>query len=66
MRKVQVSYKNFVIASVNESIIESNALNSWKILFFKIIDGRISFHCNNLDLKSKPKFTFRNLKKGIH
>ena len=65
MRKVQVSYKNFVIASVNESIIESNALNGWNF-FFKIIDGRISFHCNNLDLKSKPKFTFRNLKKGIH
>ena len=30
--------------------IESNALNSWKLNIFKIIDGRISFYCNNLDL----------------
>ena len=46
--------------------VESNALNSWKLNIFKIIDGRISFYCNNLDLQPpKPKFTFRNLKKGI-
>ena len=46
--------------------IESNALNSWKLNIFKIIDGRISFYCNNLDLlPPKPKFTFRHLKKGI-
>ena len=30
--------------------VESNALNSWKLNIFKIIDGRISFYCNNLDL----------------
>ena len=43
-----------------------NALNSWKLNIFKIIDGRISFYCNNLDLlPPKPKFTFRHLKKGI-
>ena len=46
--------------------VESNALNSWKLNVFKIIDGRISFYCNNLDLlPPKPKFTFRHLKKGI-
>ena len=45
--------------------VESNALNSWKLNIFKIIDGRISFYCNNLDLlPPKPKFTFRYLKKG--
>ena len=45
--------------------VESNALNSWKLNIFKIIDGRISFYCNNLDLlPPKPKFTFRHLKKG--
>ena len=34
------------------------------LLFF--IDSRISFYCNNLDLLSpKPKFTFRNLMKGV-
>ena len=46
--------------------VESNALNSWKLNIFKIIDGRISFYCNNLDfLRPKPIFTFRHLKKGI-
>ena len=46
--------------------VESNALNSWKLNIFKIIDGRISFYCNNLDLlPPKPKITFRHLKKGI-
>ena len=33
---------------------------------FEIIDSRISFYCNNLELlPPKPKFTFRNLKKGF-
>ena len=32
---------------------------------FKIIDSRISFYWNNLDLPPKPKFTFRNLKKWV-
>ena len=46
--------------------IESYALNSWKLNIFKIIDGGISFYCNNLDLLSpKPKFTFRHVKKEI-
>ena len=46
--------------------VESYALNSWKLNIFKIIGGRISFYCNNLDhLPPKPKFTFRHLKKGI-
>ena len=46
--------------------VESNALNSWKLNILKIIDGIISFYCNNLyPLPPKPKFTFRHLKKGI-
>ena len=46
--------------------VESNALNSWKQNICKIIDGRISFYCNNLDLlPPKSKFTFRHLKKVI-
>ena len=45
--------------------VEYNALSSWKLNIFKIIDGRISFYCNNLDLlPPKPKFTLRHLKKG--
>ena len=32
----------------------------------KIIDSRISFYCDNLDLlPPKPKFTFKKIKKGI-
>ena len=47
-------------------VVESNAMNSWKLNILKIIDGRISFYCNNLDLlPPKPKLTFRHLKKGI-
>ena len=43
--------------------VEYNALNTWKVNIFKIIDSRISFYCSNLDLlPPKPKFTFR--KKG--
>ena len=41
-------------------------LNSWKLNIFKIIDARISFYCNNLDLlPPKPKFTFRHLNRVI-
>ena len=46
----------------------SQCFKRWKLnnFFKKIIDGRISFYCNNLDLLlPKPKFTFRHLKKGI-
>ena len=51
---------------VGEPLNGFNALNSWKLNIFKIIDGRISFYCNNLDLLPlKPKFTFKHLKKGI-
>ena len=33
----------------------------------KIIGGRMTFYCNNLDLQPnlKPKFTLRHLKKGV-
>ena len=65
-RKLLAPYKNFVIAGVNNGHVESNSLNSWKLNIFIIIDGRISFDCNNLDLlPPKPKFTFRNLKKWV-
>ena len=43
--------------------VESNALNNWK---FKIIDERVLFYTNNLDLlPPKPKLSFRYLKQGI-
>ena len=46
--------------------VESNALNNWKLNIFKIIDERVLFYSNNLDLlPPKPKFSFRYLKQGI-
>ena len=45
--------------------VEFNALNTWKLNIFKIIDSRISFYCSNLDLlPPKHKFTL-NLKKEV-
>ena len=46
--------------------VESNALNNWKLKIFKIIDERVFFYSNNLDLlPPKPKLSFRYLKQGI-
>ena len=43
----------------------SNALNNWKLKIFKIIDERVLFYSNNLDLlPPKPKLSFRYLKQG--
>ena len=45
--------------------VESNALNNWKLKIFKIIDERVLFHSNNLDLlPPKSKLSFRYLKQG--
>ena len=54
----------FVRVCVNVSM--SNALNNWKLKTFKIIDERVLFYSNNLDLlPPKPKLSFRYLKQGI-
>ena len=46
--------------------IECNALKSWKVCIFNIIEKRISFYSNNLDLlPPKSKISFRHLKKGF-
>ena len=46
--------------------VESYAFNNWKLNIFQIIDKRISFYLNNLDLlPPKPKVSFRHLKQGI-
>ena len=45
---------------------EPDALKEWKINIFKIIDTHISFYsCNTHLLSSKPKSSFRHLKRGI-
>ena len=54
---------NALVSSIQ---VESNALNTWKLNIFTMIVCRISFYCYNLDLlPPKPKFSFRNLKKGV-
>ena len=46
--------------------VESNALNNWKLKIFKIIEERVLFYSNNLDLlRHKPKLYCRYLKQGI-
>ena len=41
-------------------------MNNWILNIFQIIDKRISFYSNNLDLlPPEPKFSFRHLKQGI-
>ena len=46
--------------------VEFNALNSWKISIFNIIEKRILFYSKNLNLlPPKPKLSFRHLKHGI-
>ena len=45
------SSQEFCNRSCKREHVESNALNSWKLNIFKIIDGIISFYFNNLDLK---------------
>ena len=46
--------------------VEPDALKEWKINIFKIIDTPISFYsCNTRLLPTKPKYSFRHLKRGI-
>ena len=46
--------------------LESNAFNNWKFKIFKIMDERVLFYSNNLDLlPPKLKLSFRYLKRGI-
>ena len=46
--------------------VESHAFNTKKINIFNIIDSRILFNCNYLDLLPPYyKFTFRNFKQGV-
>ena len=44
--------------------VASNALNKWKLKIFKIIEKRVLFYSNDLDVLP-PKLSFRYLKQGI-
>ena len=55
-----------MVAMVIYCLNLTNALNNWKLKkIFKIIDERVLFYSNNLDLPPKPKLSFRYLKQGI-
>ena len=46
--------------------MECDALKDWKLNIFKIIDRRISFYSQNMNmLPRKPKISYRYLKLGI-
>ena len=46
--------------------VESDALNTWILIFLILLIGNFHLYGNDLDLLlPEPKFTFWNLKKGI-
>ena len=46
--------------------VEPDALKEWKVSICKIVDQRIKFYSQNINLlPPKPKSTFRHLKQGI-
>ena len=57
MKELLVPYKNFVIDDVNESMLNRMLQIFGNLIYiFNIIDSRISFYRNNLDLlRPKPK-----------
>ena len=64
--KCRVALNEFCKRWCRREHVECNALNSWKLHIFNIIEIRISFYSNNLNLlPPKPKLSFRHLKQGI-
>ena len=64
--EIAVALNEFCKRWCRREHVECNALNSWKIPFFNIIEKRISFYSKNLNLlPPKPKLSFRHLKQGI-
>ena len=62
--EVAVALNEFCKRWCRREHVECNALNSWKISIFNIIEKRISFYSKNLNLLH-PKPSFRHLKQGI-
>ena len=64
--EIAVALNEFCKRWCRREHVECNALNSWKISIFNIIEKRISFYSKNLNLlPPKPKLSFRHLKQGI-
>ena len=55
-----------VVDRVNERVLSVMLWKEWKISSFSIVDKRIKFYSHNTHLlPSKPKSSFRHLKRGI-
>ena len=66
IEEIAVALNEFCKRWCRREYVECNALNSWKISIFNIIEKRISFYSKNLNLlPPKPKLSFRHLKQGI-
>ena len=64
--EIAVALNKFCKRWCRREHVECNALNSWKISIFNIIEKPISFYSKNLNLlPPKPKLSFRHLKQGI-
>ena len=64
--EIAVALNEFCNRWCRREHVGCNALNSWKISIFNIIEKRISFYSKNLNLlPPKPKLSFRHLKQGI-
>ena len=64
--EIAVALNEFCKRWCRREHVEWNALNSWKISIFNIIEKHFSFYSKNLDLlPPKLKLSFRHLKKGI-
>ena len=65
-REIAASLNDFSNRWCKRENVEPDALKEWKINIFKIIDTRISFYSRNTHLlPTKPKSSFRHLKRGI-
>ena len=65
VKKLLVSNKKFTIDAAIESMLNLMLKMLGNLVVLNIIDKRIPFHHNNLDLPPKPKFNFRNLKRWV-
>ena len=64
--EIAVALNEFCKRWCRREKVECNALNSWKVCIFNIIEKHISFYSNNPDLlPPKPKISFCHLKQGI-
>ena len=65
-QKIAATLNEFCNRWCKRDHVECDALKSWKLNIFKIIDRRVSFYSRNTNmLPRKPKISYRYLKPGI-